>query len=39
MTVLRDITNDKHREVENTELIKYLFKGEVKKEVYGVSRR
>ena len=34
MTVLRDITNDKHREVENTELIKYLFKGEVKKEVY-----
>ena len=34
MTVLRDITNDKHREVENTELVKYLFKGEVKKEVY-----
>jgi heme oxygenase len=34
MTVLREITNDKHREVENTELVKYLFKGEVKKEVY-----
>ena len=34
MTVLRDITNDKHREVEHTDLIKYLFKGEVKKEVY-----
>jgi heme oxygenase len=34
MTILRDITYDKHREVEHTELVKYLFKGEVKKEVY-----
>jgi heme oxygenase len=34
MTVLREITNDKHREVEHTDLVKYLFKGDVKKEVY-----
>lgn len=34
MTILRDYTNDKHRQVEHTPLIEYLFKGEIKKEVY-----
>lgn len=34
MTILRDITNDKHREVENLPFIQKLLKGELTKDEY-----
>jgi heme oxygenase len=34
MTVLRDITNDKHREVEQTPLIQYMFNEKISEEFY-----
>ena len=34
MTILREYTNDKHRQVESTEFVKYLLSGEITKEHY-----
>lgn len=34
MTILRDITNDKHREVEQTPLIQYMFNEKISEEFY-----
>jgi heme oxygenase len=34
MTILRDITNDKHRQVEQTDLIQYMFNGQISEEFY-----
>ena len=34
MTILREHTNEKHREVESTDFVKYLLSGEITKEHY-----